>query len=165
MPRPWYSGLFSLESTSGTDSRKFKSRLLFPRNSLGGRPLGLRQRPGGRQRHRRMVAVRKHLGRHDVWSPAFRRWRRSRLKAELQTPPELPGCMVAVCQDHADLKIARVIPRSKFDFPMAIFPVMAVRQHLGREPLQPDVGKTDRRHRAVKIFQSRQLGANMSARR
>jgi hypothetical protein len=49
----------------------------------------------------------------------------------------------------ADLKIPRVIPRSKFDLPMAISPVVAVRQHLGREPLQTDVGKTDRRHRAA----------------
>jgi hypothetical protein len=49
----------------------------------------------------------------------------------------------------ADLKIARVIPRSKFDFPIAIFPVVAVRKHLGREPLQTDVGKTHRRHRAA----------------
>ena len=57
--------------------------------------------------------------------------------------------MVAVCKDHADLKIARVIRRSKFDFPIAISPVVAVRQHLGREPLQTDVGKTDRRHRAA----------------
>jgi hypothetical protein len=42
---------------------------------------------------------------------------------------------------HADLKTARVIRRSKFDFPMAISPVVAVRKHLGREPLQTDVGK------------------------
>ena len=32
---------------------------------------------------------------------------------------------------------------------MAISPVVAVRKHLGREPLQSDVGKTDRRHRAT----------------
>jgi hypothetical protein len=57
--------------------------------------------------------------------------------------------MVAVCKDHADLKIARVIRRSKFDFPTATSPVVAVRKHLGREPLQTDVGKTDRRHRAA----------------
>ncbi len=57
--------------------------------------------------------------------------------------------MVPVCKDHADLKIARVIPRSKFDFPPAISPVVAVRKHLGREPLQTDVAKTDRRHRAA----------------
>src|SRR5208282_6177959 len=33
--------------------------------------------------------------------------------------------MAAVCKDHADLKIARVIPpcRSKFDFPIAVFPL------------------------------------------
>jgi hypothetical protein len=43
---------------------------------------------------------------------------------------------------HADLKIARVIPRSRFDFPTAISPVVAVRKHLGRaSPLQHDVGK------------------------
>ena len=33
-------------------------------------------------------------------------------KAFLVEVPELPGCMVAVCKDHADLKIARVIPRA-----------------------------------------------------
>jgi hypothetical protein len=42
---------------------------------------------------------------------------------------------------HADLKIPRVIPRSKFNFPTAISPVVAVRKHLGRDPLQTDVGK------------------------
>ena len=59
--------------------------------------------------------------------------------------------MVAVCKDHADLKMARVIPRSKFDFPMAISPVMAVRQYLGRESLSRACGirKTDSRHRAA----------------
>jgi len=49
---------------------------------------------------------------------------------------------IARLHRHADLKIARVIPRSKFDFPIAISPVVAVRKHLGREPLQTDVGKT-----------------------
>ena len=62
--------------------------------------------------------------------------------------------MVAVCKDHADLKITRVIPRSKFDFPMAIPPVVAVRQHLGREPLHTDVWKTDGHHRAAKIHRA-----------
>jgi len=44
-------------------------------------------------------------------------------------------------QRHADLKIARVIPRTgqRRDFPLG---------QLGREPLQPDVGKADGRHRA-----------------
>jgi sensor histidine kinase regulating citrate/malate metabolism len=32
--------------------------------------------------------------------------------------------------------------------------VVAVRQHLGREPLQTDVGKTDRRHRAAQIHRT-----------
>jgi hypothetical protein len=36
---------------------------------------------------------------------------------------------------HADLKIPPVNRRSKFDFPPAISAVVAVRKHLGREPL------------------------------
>ena len=35
----------------------------------------------------------------------------------------------------------------------------------GREPLQTDVGKTDRPHHAAKMFQGGQLGAIISARR
>jgi hypothetical protein len=49
------------------------------------------------------------------------------------------------------LKTAQVIPRSKFDFPTAISPVVAVRQHLGRKSLQRRVGKTNRRHRAAQM--------------
>ena len=36
--------------------------------------------------------------------------------------------------------------------------MVAVRKHLGREPLQTDVGKTDRRHRAAQ--KSRATGGN-----
>jgi hypothetical protein len=52
--------------------------------------------------------------------------------------------MVAVCKDHADLKIARVIPRAgqRRDFPLG---------QLGRKPLQRRVGKTNRRHRAAQM--------------
>jgi len=47
---------------------------------------------------------------------------------------------IARLHRHADLKIARVIPRSKFDFPMAISPVVAGRKHLGRESLSRITG-------------------------
>jgi hypothetical protein len=56
-----------------------------------------------------------------------------------------------VARATPDLKIARIIPRSKFDFPKAISPVVAVRQHLGRKSLQRRVGKTNRRHRAAQM--------------
>jgi hypothetical protein len=35
--------------------------------------------------------------------------------------------------------------------------VVAVRKHLGREPLQTDVGKTDRRHRAAQMRRATSL--------
>ena len=50
-------------------------------------------------------------------------------------------CVVAVCKDFENM---RVIPRpgQRRDFPLG---------QLGREPLQTDVGKTDRRHRAAQL--------------
>jgi hypothetical protein len=73
--------------------------------------------------------------------------------------------MVAVCKDHADLKIARVIPRAgqRRDFPLG---------QLGRKSLQRRVGKTNRRHRAAQMrraargnFQTEQGEIHFSARR
>ncbi|MGD0349568.1 MAG: hypothetical protein ABSB84_04545 [Verrucomicrobiota bacterium] len=54
---------------------------------------------------------------------------------------------IARLHRHADLKIARVIRRAgqRRDF---------VFSQLGREPLQTDVGKTDRRHCASKIHRT-----------
>jgi hypothetical protein len=49
----------------------------------------------------------------------------------------------------ADLKIPRVIPRSKFDLPMAISPVVAVRQHLGRHDADDFAEKTLANRRGV----------------
>jgi hypothetical protein len=63
---------------------------------------------------------------------------------------------IARLHRHADLKIARVIRRAgqRRDF---------VFSQLGREPLQTDVGKTDRRRRASKIH--RTTGGNWQRRK
>jgi len=65
-----------------------------PRNSLGGRPQGLRQRPGDRQRRRRI-----QFGRHDAH----------------HVPARIYQCPARIARLHrqADLEIARVIRRAR----------------------------------------------------
>ena len=85
----------------------------------------LRQRPARRQRRPRI-----QLGRHDA----------DHVAPLIHQRP----ARIARLHRHADLKIPRVIPRAgqRRDFPLG---------QLGREPLQTDVGKTDRRHRAAQL--------------
>src|SRR5208282_4600783 len=74
----------------------------------------------------------------------------------------LPGCMVAVCKDHADLKIARVIPRAgqRRDFPRggrAPAPWEKIPATTGREnqpspPCRPDAPCGSRQSATEKIF-------------
>ena len=73
--------------------------------------------------HRRQRQPRIQLGRHDA----------DHVAPLIHQRP----ARIARLHRRADLKIPRVIPRSKFDFPMAISPVVAVRQHLGANPCKP----------------------------
>lgn len=54
---------------------------------------------------------------------------------------------MAVRKDHADLEIPRVIPRAGERCDLAL-------GQLGREPLQADVGKTHRGHRAAQLHRA-----------
>ena len=85
----------------------------------------LRQRPARRQRRPRI-----QLGRHDA----------DHVAPLIHQRP----ARIARLHRHADLKIPRVIPRAgqRRDFPLGQF---------RREPLQTNVGKTDRRHRAAQL--------------
>ena len=69
-------------------------------------------------------------------------------RASTNAPPELPGCTVAVCNGGRP-QGPSAAPASD-----AISPVVAVRQHLGRKPLQPDVRETHRGHRPAQFYRA-----------
>ena len=99
-----------------------------------------------------MVAVRKDSGSDPVAASAADA---SSLAATMPTtlprastsaPPELPGCTGRLIWKYRGSSAA---PASD-----AISPVVAVRQHLGRKPLQPDVRETHRGHRPAQFHRA-----------
>ena len=67
-------------------------------------------------------------------------------RASTSAPPELPGCTGRLIWKYRGSSAA---PASD-----AISPVVAVRQHLGRKPVQPDVRETHRGHRPAQFHRA-----------